>query len=195
MERDMKCPKCGYISFDHHDHCPKCKKNISDTRAKLNLPAFMANPISVKIQDNLGVATGAAAVRGSGALAAVLQESARGNLRPEADSADEPLGLTIDIDELTLVPEMREGTPDAGHGARKGIDNLEDEISEIDLAIESLEEDDLEPVKAVKAAPPGPAGGAGAVRKSFEVKSAGKKPSLDFEELDLDLDLEGGKKK
>ncbi len=36
----MKCPKCGYISFDHHNACPKCKKDISEERGKLNLPDF-----------------------------------------------------------------------------------------------------------------------------------------------------------
>ena len=24
----MRCPKCGYISFDHLEQCLKCKKNI-----------------------------------------------------------------------------------------------------------------------------------------------------------------------
>lgn len=36
----MKCPKCGYISFDHHNACPKCKKDISAERGKLNLSDF-----------------------------------------------------------------------------------------------------------------------------------------------------------
>ncbi|RUM46100.1 MAG: hypothetical protein DSY80_02620, partial [Desulfocapsa sp.] len=26
----MRCPKCGYISFDHVDTCLKCNKDISD---------------------------------------------------------------------------------------------------------------------------------------------------------------------
>ncbi|MCF8061634.1 MAG: hypothetical protein K9M82_03880 [Deltaproteobacteria bacterium] len=36
----MKCPKCGYVSFDHNQTCPKCKKDISEERNKLNLPGF-----------------------------------------------------------------------------------------------------------------------------------------------------------
>ena len=36
----MKCPKCGYVSFDHNQACPKCKKDISEERNKLNLPHF-----------------------------------------------------------------------------------------------------------------------------------------------------------
>ncbi len=36
----MKCPKCGYVSFDHNQACPKCKKDISEERNKLKLPDF-----------------------------------------------------------------------------------------------------------------------------------------------------------
>ncbi len=40
----MKCPKCGYISFDHNAICPKCKKDISSERDRMNLSAYKADP-------------------------------------------------------------------------------------------------------------------------------------------------------
>ncbi len=36
----MKCPKCGYNSFDYNQVCPKCNKDISTEQALLNLPSF-----------------------------------------------------------------------------------------------------------------------------------------------------------
>ena len=42
----MKCPKCGYISFDYNDECPKCKKELSSVRGKLNLYSFKPDPPS-----------------------------------------------------------------------------------------------------------------------------------------------------
>lgn len=36
----MKCPKCGYISFDFNQVCPKCSKDIGSEQDKLNLPSF-----------------------------------------------------------------------------------------------------------------------------------------------------------
>jgi hypothetical protein len=36
----MKCPKCGYISFDYNQVCPKCSKDISAEQTRLNLPSF-----------------------------------------------------------------------------------------------------------------------------------------------------------
>jgi len=40
----MKCPKCGYVSFDYNLVCPKCDKDISAERAKLNLPSYISDP-------------------------------------------------------------------------------------------------------------------------------------------------------
>jgi hypothetical protein len=40
----MKCPKCGYISFDYHQVCPKCSKDISAEQQKLNVPSYRPEP-------------------------------------------------------------------------------------------------------------------------------------------------------
>jgi rubredoxin len=40
----MKCSNCGYISFDYNQSCPKCDKDISAERAKLNLPDYRSDP-------------------------------------------------------------------------------------------------------------------------------------------------------
>ena len=40
----MKCPKCGYISFDSNLECPKCRSDISIEQRKLNLPPFKPTP-------------------------------------------------------------------------------------------------------------------------------------------------------
>jgi hypothetical protein len=32
----MRCPKCGYISFDHQEICRKCNKNIGDIVTEVN---------------------------------------------------------------------------------------------------------------------------------------------------------------
>jgi len=36
----MRCPKCGYISFDHLESCKKCNKKISDASADLDGTVF-----------------------------------------------------------------------------------------------------------------------------------------------------------
>ena len=36
----MKCPKCGYHSFDHLDSCKKCGKGFAEHKEKFNLRGF-----------------------------------------------------------------------------------------------------------------------------------------------------------
>jgi len=38
----MKCPKCGYHSFEHLDSCKKCSQSLSDHKAKYNLRGFIS---------------------------------------------------------------------------------------------------------------------------------------------------------
>ena len=38
----MKCPKCGYHSFDHMDSCKKCGKDLAGHKAKFNLRGFFS---------------------------------------------------------------------------------------------------------------------------------------------------------
>jgi len=40
----MKCPKCRYISFDYNEVCPKCNKDLSSERKKMNLSDYKPNP-------------------------------------------------------------------------------------------------------------------------------------------------------
>jgi len=40
----MKCPKCGYVSFDSNVECPKCRYDLTMEQSKLNLPSFKPSP-------------------------------------------------------------------------------------------------------------------------------------------------------
>ena len=40
----MKCPKCKYTTFDYLDTCPRCGKDISSEKAKLNISSIKPNP-------------------------------------------------------------------------------------------------------------------------------------------------------
>jgi len=40
----MRCIKCGYISFDFNQVCPKCNRGLYDEQRQLNLPSFRPDP-------------------------------------------------------------------------------------------------------------------------------------------------------
>jgi len=47
----MRCPKCGYISYDHLEECLKCKKNIKTASDGLLGSVFnVAPPLFLKLQ-------------------------------------------------------------------------------------------------------------------------------------------------
>ena len=54
----MKCQKCGYISFDYNEACPKCNRGLEAERDRLNLPSykpdppFLLEPLIRKISDS-----------------------------------------------------------------------------------------------------------------------------------------------
>ncbi len=42
----MKCPKCGYHSFDQLDNCRKCGKDLLEHKVKFNLRGFFSPGLS-----------------------------------------------------------------------------------------------------------------------------------------------------
>jgi hypothetical protein len=114
----MKCPKCGYISFDFHQVCPKCSKDISAEQQKLNLPAFRPEPPSL-----LGALLGEAGESGmhmsSSAEMAVMHEEPEismtdssaiesGDLRID-DSQEVDLGLDLEAGGEEEATQLEEG--------------------------------------------------------------------------------------
>jgi hypothetical protein len=45
----MKCPKCGYTSFDYLDRCKSCGEDLVPTKIKLNI--YMKQP-EIEINDD-----------------------------------------------------------------------------------------------------------------------------------------------
>ena len=97
----MKCPKCGYISFDYNLSCPKCNKDISTEQEKLHIPAFRPDPPFL-----LGSLTGEAnesqigpAHSGSHAL---MEKEADITLDEEPSPIDSGEVAVVDSSELNL---------------------------------------------------------------------------------------------
>ena len=44
----MRCPNCGYVSFDYLDRCVKCNTDLTGERNRLNLLEIRPDPISLQ---------------------------------------------------------------------------------------------------------------------------------------------------
>ncbi len=91
----MKCPKCKYITFDYLDACPKCGKNMSSEKAKLNISGIKPNPPFV-----LGSLTGDLNESGEGVTVSESMKAGSEEMTLEREEIyDDGSELDINIDE------------------------------------------------------------------------------------------------
>ena len=143
----MKCPKCGYISFDYNEVCPKCNKNIAALRDKMSLPSYKAAPLSM-LKALTGEASDSNAdisVQVSEDTASVLEEEE--GLSLEDSQAIEAMEKTFkdsqefDMQLETTLDEIWDDTP-------------KEDAADLSLDLEDLPIDDarLEPAQPEDAA-------------------------------------------
>lgn len=124
----MKCPKCGFHSFDHLTVCKKCQASLKEARAQLGLAETTPSAAALEAAMGAAAATGAAVVApepvqalpGQPAIAeaepefqldpSVLEQEAGGEAEPSAETVEieaaEPVAETVTLTEaLTLEPE------------------------------------------------------------------------------------------
>jgi len=193
----MKCPKCRYISFDYNEVCPKCNKDLTSERKKMNFPDYKPNPPFL-----LGALTGDLSDSGFGIKVGAVTDTEGVEMKdlemhldtetpqeatkpsgaeeaPELDSQEsitdidfeEPSGLQFEQeDKETLMKQ--EGEPDEG------------DIS-LDLGDLSLDEE-TSPAKAAQEETPYST--SELVTSEIDRKKLGNSKNQEDSELELDLE-------
>jgi hypothetical protein len=145
----MKCTKCKYTTFDYVDTCPRCGKDISGEKARLNILSVKPNTPFL-----LGSLTGD--LNDSGASFVVPEASIDASESMKLDAGevyDDGSDLSIDIEEEAVEESEKEA--DAGDisltDAEKELEldfEPEDTGSELNLEDEDQEQaSDSEPPK------------------------------------------------
>jgi hypothetical protein len=136
----MRCPKCGYISFDYNKFCPKCNKDISDEQTKLNLHTYKHNTPAL-----LSMLVGAGDESSSGftldSTAALQRGGAVDNY--STDIIDQGMDFSDDDHELeiSLSDDSELELPEVSLDDQSSdMDNLELEEDDV-LALETDEEE------------------------------------------------------
>ncbi len=129
----MKCPKCGYVSFDFNEICPKCQRSIIPEREKMHHlpfrpePPFLLGALLTKTGDSqVGVELSEAAI------AAGTQE----HMLP-LDEGTVPAFQDMDLEESPLQKDAAEP---------EGPSLIEEEplaIEDLDFDEEAAGEDEL----------------------------------------------------
>jgi hypothetical protein len=100
----MKCPKCGYHSFEHLDNCKKCSHDLSEHKSKYNLRGFIS--VGGAAPAEAPTAADVASIDTAGSSEADATDFGFDFLDEEEDQADEapakvplgeePQGLSLD---------------------------------------------------------------------------------------------------
>jgi len=178
----MKCPKCGYISFDYNQRCPKCGKDLVPEQKKRNLAAFKHNPPfllatltgdvdDIESASEVGISTGAAGIE---------EEGLEMHLDTEAPST-----TGADVEDISL--DLGDLSEDMIESDEKIVEFVEGETQgeTPDLGDLSLTENVPETPAVSKDAAPD--------ESEMVTKEIGKKRprvSENPEDIDLELDLE-----
>ncbi len=111
----MKCPKCGFIGFDHLSTCAKCGKELDSVRRDLNLfdfapavPAFVLEAVLALTQRSVGASAAAAAVSmAAGEPGASLDLLGEIDLKVDVDEKPEEITLELldEGEDSSVVPE------------------------------------------------------------------------------------------
>jgi len=118
----MRCPKCGYISFDHLESCKKCNKDISEVSERLDGTVFAyAAPLFLDLEQR--------------------HEQKRN------DEVEEALDDEVSAEDFELLDEDVDGDEivldDTGLDEFEVLDDLNDEAITLDDAEEVILEDEV----------------------------------------------------
>lgn len=182
----MKCPKCKYVAFDYLDICPRCGKDMSAEKAKLNISAIKPNPPSL-----LGSLTGD--LDDSSVELRVPESVEKGaedvKLKGEEEIYDDGSELDINMEEEPISESGKEAELDLGDLSSEE----DDEGLEMDLVSDTGPEVAEEAGKETEGTEEGPAiEGSGDQEdvQGEETKKDSKAVDLDMEDLDLELDFD-----
>ena len=121
----MRCPNCGYFSFDYLDRCVKCNADLTGERHRLNLSDIRPNPISLQeIMERMPVITRNKAHQEKEDPLVKTQSP----FQPEITEIDLSQGLSLDIlipsDEKAPSPEPKSASLEEG-GLALSLEGLE----------------------------------------------------------------------
>lgn len=122
----MRCPKCGYNSFDHLDSCKKCGKDLVEHKQRFGIVSVLF-PGQMQPVDEVAVAEEESVAADAVAAATATAASAA--------AAAEPAAEPVDLTDAEAAPD----SSDEGEGF--GFDFMGDSDEEEDLSFDELFEE------------------------------------------------------
>jgi hypothetical protein len=116
----VRCPQCGYTTFDYLETCSKCRADFYEEKTRLNLPTGPFKPISLTEIIALGETISPPIAETS----ALLEKTV--NLKTSLSSGPKTFDLDLsgdtDLDSLTEKLMAKSGGIPGKKGAESGLD-------------------------------------------------------------------------
>jgi len=161
----MKCPKCGYNSFDYLDSCKKCNKDLTEHKARFNIQSILLSEMPTEAVSTVAeevVATAMASTEVS------IDDFASGGAGDDADDFgfdfmgdsedDENLAFDELFEDVPSEDDVEESlpAPEAAHEQPVSLDKeLASEVESFeprDPVLDDFSFDETEPNAPVKEA-------------------------------------------
>jgi len=141
--KNMRCPKCGYISFDYQETCKNCKKNIGDAVTEVNGTVCEACPPAFL---QLETRKRSSAQPLSAQADSAPELAVREGIDTEFVLDDEEIAVADDGDELMMdLDEFSEAAPREEYTLSLDEDPRENESKLLSLDFGNLDISDLAP--------------------------------------------------
>jgi len=168
----MRCPKCGFISFDHLSSCAKCGKDIAEvaselqgTSIKVETPMFLSGALATYADREESFEDHAMDVDLEGGIDFAMDDAAVAEEAVDTASAEEDIDFSMEDEaDVSMAAGEEEGA---------AVIEIEDDEA-VDFTLEAEAEEEAEPVT---------------MEKSFEELDF-MGPVDDEEEGGLEFDLE-----
>jgi hypothetical protein len=120
----MKCPKCKFITFDYFDTCPRCGKDMTAEKTRLNIfsikpnPPFMLGSLTGDMSDSAFGIEALEQTKGEPEsiemkAEEIYDDGSELDITIDEKPVSEPdKDLELDIDDIGMSPESKEVEPD-----------------------------------------------------------------------------------
>jgi hypothetical protein len=178
----MKCPKCGYVSFNYLDQCKKCSKDLVLFKEEMHIWGIKPGTIAIYPMASEDSPFDSAGLSAEEGIEPAI-ETATDEPSPILEESDQEIASQVEAIE-TPPEEPIEATINLGEKTSLSAEDedeivLEEDTSEIDIPFPSIKEEDKDLQSFA----------AGISAESED--ESGPAQLLDEMEQDIQLDLEG----
>jgi len=156
----MRCPKCGFISFDHLTSCAKCGKDIAEvatdlqgTSIKVETPMFLSGTLAAYADREESFEEHAMEAEVDEGIDFSMEDEGVEEEAVEMAGAEEDIDFSFDEEDEKAGISLAEAEAEEAAGIGEEAAGIKEEAEEVvDFALEAEAEEEAEPEAEPEAA-------------------------------------------